>query len=412
MANESKRPLAKALFTQYSVGPGLIEGWWAQPDGDAIRVHRKDGSSKLVTIGEELPIGRVKLDGPLLKVGERSLPYFNTEEKGLKLLEGYVRRTDKKKDGPKSFAAELPSGTRQIFEGQAPKGLDIVTVLDEGHVKCGKHIIPVASKEYELLLLVQQEAEKGGFRAYMNYKEPGSSRNMRDGIRGVYIKAKGKEPAKFCEVGPDGETYPTAVFWSTRGRKPKPKDIKQTVDDMVAFGVSREDAEKDVEYAITEHDARHEGLVQNIDYCKKRNKKAVEQGGKPLKAGYVRKAIQDGFVSYENAQTKFANVQSRPLDLAIREGAVYNGIQDIENKYERMKKELSDSGIDDAVLEDHWEFSPDDPEKVEEFNKELYQLQNNGWSSRLFAFLSGAQTMHRNMEAQPGHKYQAESKGP
>jgi len=83
-------------------------------------------------------------------------------------------------------------------------------------------------------------------------------------------------------------------------------EMKIVVDKMVQFGVKREAAIEDVEFACSKHGAKFSGLMKNVQYCIDQNEKRRQRGKQLVRPGYVRNAIRDGYEPYHEV--------AKPLD--------------------------------------------------------------------------------------------------
>jgi hypothetical protein len=427
MSDQKKKTIAKALFSEHSLGEGLLKGWWAQPSPDpkspGILVHRyiesrKISSSQVFQIGEETRGGRLSLDtkNGLVTVGDHCLPYFDVIDSNLELLPGYARKIATRKGEPKKFMADTDGKRIPLIEGEKANGLGMVTVLDSGHIKLDGKIIPVAPKVFEIMLLAQDKSEAGGYLAYMNLKQPGSSRNMKNGIQGVYYPSKGEKPANFSERGADGEFYQTAKFWSTESSSSKalPNEAQksQLADRMVSFGVKLVDAISDINDACKNAGATYNSLLKNIEYCEKKSKNAIKNSLSEIRPGYVRKAVKEGFVPHGPEQGKYSNVQVRPIEVANKEKEIYREKEALLKKELTIEEDLRLSGIDGVEFSDHPLYDRNDAPRVKELEKNLQEIQSNGWKNYLFTFLQGENTMHRERKKESKKEHKNESKGP
>jgi hypothetical protein len=77
-------------------------------------------------------------------------------------------------------------------------------------------------------------------------------------------------------------------------------ELTNVVNEMSNLKVKKPAAIEDVEYACTQHGATYVGLMKNIEYCKSQIEKRRKIGGEPIKPGYIRKAIRDGYIPYES----------------------------------------------------------------------------------------------------------------
>lgn len=412
MSDQKRKTVAQAIYSEYSLGDGLLEGWWAQPSldpsGPGILVHRNGRVHGLYRDGQETRGGQFVLDQKkgIVTVGDYCLPFFDVLDSSLNLLPGHAEKLAVRKGEPRKYMVEANGKRSRLVEGEVAAGLGLVSVLPNGHLQIGRSLIPVAPKSFEIMLLAQPKREMGGYLAYMNLKQPGSGKNMKDGIRGVYYPSQGSKPAHFSELGDDGDLYVTAKFWSTesKGSKAPPSDEDKTkiVAMMEALGVPSEQARADVEDACRTKGATFASLKANIDYCKDRAAKAVAEGKQPVRPAYVSKAIREGFVPHGPQQSKFANVQCRTLAAAMEERRLYREITTLDVKLSTIKEDVAIAGIEGASITDHPLYDPTDPEKLEELKARFKGFQEKSWKNYLFTFLVGQETVHRiKKEAQP-----------
>ena len=215
-----KKLQGKVFYTEYGIGDNdrLLSGWEAEPLNDnTYLIKRSNNSQVAFSLGQEVPgVGKVSLDSEgNLNVGDHVVLV------GKDIIPGMTAKRKRKK-GEYMLSRE---GERKlsISVGDNVKGHGIVGEIDEfGNLKIGDKSIPIESKRRELKLLVYQDSHeqfRSGFKCHFNMLEPGSGKNNLDGMSGVFFAAKGRAPAKFCEVDSDGKTLQTAVFWPSRNRK-------------------------------------------------------------------------------------------------------------------------------------------------------------------------------------------------
>jgi len=203
--------MAKAICPFFSLGEKVLDGWEARPiGGDNYMVKRSDGSETIVSVGKETRAGMVVLDkNENLMVGEWTVVVGENIQKGweAKPARGKGNFWIKQDDGKWN-----PAKVGDDFLGQG-----IVSIDKYNNLAIGNSSLKILKKKYELALLVLKGQEKGGFVSYFNYIEPNNSSNRKDGTKGVFYPSRdGKQPSKFCEYGPDGGLYSTAVFWPSK----------------------------------------------------------------------------------------------------------------------------------------------------------------------------------------------------
>jgi len=219
MSEEKKKLLSKAFFTEYGVSKTekLLKGWEAVPlENDVYRVTRLDSTKVDIKIGQELPnIGAVKVnDEGNIEIGK----YTVLVGKGL--ISGMTAKKTRKKD-EYLFLRENKRAIKALL-GDNINGIGEIKGPDEfGNVVIGDGSVPVAKKIKELKLLIYNERHddfKTGYKCHFNVIEPGVNGSYENGIPGVFFPAKGNGPAKFCEIGDDGKTLQTAVFWPSKNK--------------------------------------------------------------------------------------------------------------------------------------------------------------------------------------------------
>lgn len=207
----------KAFFTEYGLGDHVLSGWEAKPlEENEYQIKRINGTKLTVKVGQELPnVGRVDLDkNNNLSVGKY------TVIAGEELLTGWTAKKTRKKN-EFMFRNEKGRRTRAAF-GDTLQGIGMIHGLDDyGNIKIGDGSVPIEVKQRELKLLIYKDKHpdfKHGFKCHFNVLEPGSSKNHTDGAPGVFFPAKGKAPAKFCEVDSSKNTLSTAIFWPSKDK--------------------------------------------------------------------------------------------------------------------------------------------------------------------------------------------------
>lgn len=100
--------------------------------------------------------------------------------------------------------------------------------------------VSLKEKEKEYQLLIYKEIERQGFVCHFNLKTP-DNKDM-SGIKGVIYPAKGNQPIKFTEKGPDGVYYNTASFFKSNGNSVKGV-IRDINDAMYMAELSRKPKE-------------------------------------------------------------------------------------------------------------------------------------------------------------------------
>jgi hypothetical protein len=231
---DSKPKLVGKLFhrSYLSLGENLLEKWSAAETSPGnYLVNRPNGTTLEVAIGGEVPnIGLVAIDSNqnitigkyTIIAGENVL--FDWSAKPIRGQDNYRIRTAEGK-----FLDVKLGGTIEDLDGQ-------ITLSEKyDKIMVGNRTIPLYRKQYEQNLIIFDVKERSGQRAFFNLLEPGNENNRKDGIQGIFYPApSGNKPARFCEVGPDGKIYATAVFWPSKNKQftnGKLRDINLAIEE-------------------------------------------------------------------------------------------------------------------------------------------------------------------------------------
>ncbi|WP_025562564.1 hypothetical protein [Psychromonas sp. SP041] len=211
--------LSKAFHAEYGVQHEgeILKNWCAtKVDDELYDVTRADTSVIRVRLGQKVrEVGEVGLDlYGNVTVGPHTIL------KGQNIDHSMTAKKTRPKD--EYMISRLGMNKTRIKVGQHLDGTLLVHGKDEhGNLKIGDISIPIEKKIKELKILVfDQKNEKTptGYNATFSLIEPGKESNNKDGISGVFVPAKGKGPAKFCENTEDAGLMTTAVFWPSTNK--------------------------------------------------------------------------------------------------------------------------------------------------------------------------------------------------
>lgn len=244
MSNDKtkNKNIGKFFFPKYGYGENHLKGWWAeQTSPNTVRIHRHNNTYIDMSEGDSVASvsGSVQIKGDRVCVGDYVVPLFSisnnktNNQSSLSFSSLRARSIKSMSEGKKSFIIESEDGSirQKVNEGDffAPIG-KYINLTDNGQLiaepletnsneNSDRELIAVHPLEYEINIMVFQERLNGGYKAYMNRKEPGSNHNMKDGIAGVFYPKTNTDPANFSEMSPEDRTmYPTCKLYSTKNK--------------------------------------------------------------------------------------------------------------------------------------------------------------------------------------------------
>lgn len=133
--------------------------------------------------------------------------------------------------------------------------------------------VALKEKQKEYQLLIYKDIERKGFTCHFNIKVAGDKE--KSGIKGILYPAKGNQPIKFTEKGPDDNYYNTASFFPSRGGSVKGV-LRDLHDAMYMAALARKPKEleeqiktKSAELAEMGRNLEKAGLDPELDqdYC-------------------------------------------------------------------------------------------------------------------------------------------------
>jgi hypothetical protein len=262
---DSKPKLVGKMFHRsfLALGEHILESWNAiEVSQNNYVINRSNGTQLEVRVGDEMPnIGLVSVDSNKnLNVGKYTIM------SGENIQNGWSAKVTR---GTDNFRLRSPEGKFiDVKIGDGIPDFEGAVELDERYdkIKIGNRTIPLYRKQYEQNLIIFDIKERNGHRAFFNLLEPGNENNRKDGVQGVFYPSPGgNKPAKFCEQGPEGKLYATAIFWVSNNKSflnGKLRDInlaieeKSIVEEINQISLKMADVEKeaaDIGFPVHDH---------------------------------------------------------------------------------------------------------------------------------------------------------------
>lgn len=208
--------IAKLLHERLSLGNQVLEGWEAHKTGSqSYEIKRGDNSTIDVAIGDTIQ-GR---GGEALKVvldGNDNLSVGNyTVLTGRNILRGVSAKQMGLPEN-KQFLIKTDSGTERVRVGDTSDRFGKIDVDEFNNLSTDAGAIRIMPLVKEVNLVVLNEKQAGGNKAYFNVRNPNDQAFNYNGIPGVvHLPKEHGQPLRFSEKGEGDRLYTTAIFWKT-----------------------------------------------------------------------------------------------------------------------------------------------------------------------------------------------------
>lgn len=213
--NKNNDLLVKMFYTHFENGQIMPKRHAIQLDDQRFQIIREDGRTREVTLGEYVEGGgTVGQDHNYnLTIGE------NTILVGGIPIPGWSAN---RSNSNSKFHLFNPDGVKKTYNiGDKIPGLGELEIDDRKRISVNGRNIPIFRKEREITLIAFKEEVQGGYKAFFNVNITGEKDNGKNGIKGVFMPGSANKPSRFCEPGPDGNLYATAMI--------RPNDDGETV---------------------------------------------------------------------------------------------------------------------------------------------------------------------------------------
>ncbi len=259
-----------STFSPVATSHEILDKWEAvQVADNQYKITRKNKTELVVSVGDVVPnIGTVSVEkNKNLIIGKYAILT------GENFLSGWDAKPAR---GKEVFRVRtIENKFLDVKIGDSIDDLGLISYDENTNkLKVGEFTIPISFKQHEHNLIVFDTVERGGKRAFFNYLEPDNPNNRKDGIQGVFYSPPGENrPSRFCEHGPDGKLYATAVFWPSKNKEfinGKLREIglaieeKSVVDEINKISLKMADVQKEsdsIGFDIQDHPEYNEYVV-------------------------------------------------------------------------------------------------------------------------------------------------------